>query len=83
MCPWRVLAVGGGLRLLPGFIIDVLGLVCLLPFTRHLAARKMRERAEAQAMRQRAFQDDPFQAQPREGGHRPNVIEGEYERRDK
>ena len=78
-----MLAVGGGLLLLPGFISDVLGLLCLLPFTRRLAARKMRERAEAQALRQRAFQDDPFQAQPREGGHRPNVIEGEYERRDK
>ncbi|MNC78858.1 phage T7 F exclusion suppressor FxsA [compost metagenome] len=61
----------------------MLGLLCLLPFTRHLAARKMRQRAEAQAMRQRAFQDDPSQAQPRDSGHRPNVIEGEYERRDK
>ena len=50
-----MLALGGGLLLLPGFISDVLGLLCLLPFTRHLAARKMRQRAEAQAMRQRAF----------------------------
>ena len=65
------------------FCFAVLFLLCLLPFTRHLAARKMRERAEAQAMRQRAFQDDPFQARPSDGGHRPNVIEGEYERRDK
>src|SRR5690606_39605502 len=76
-----MLALGGGLLLLPGFISDVLGLICLLPFTRHLAARKLRQRAEAQAMRQRAFQDDPFQARP-DAGHRPNVIEGEYERRD-
>jgi UPF0716 protein FxsA len=77
-----MLAVGGGLLLLPGFISDVLGLLCLLPFTRRLAAARC-ERAEEQAMRQRAFQDDPFQAQPRDPGHRPNVIEGEYERRDK
>ena len=35
-----MLAVGGGLLLLPGFISDVLGLLCLLPFTRRLAARK-------------------------------------------
>lgn len=78
-----MLAVGGGLLMIPGFISDVLGLLCLLPFTRQLAARKMRERAQAQATRQRAFQDDPLQGQPpRDGSHRPNVIEGEYERRD-
>jgi len=78
-----MLAVGGGLLLIPGFISDVLGLLCLLPFTRKLVANRLRRRAEEQAMRQRAFQDDPFQAQPRDSGQRPNVIEGEYERRDK
>ncbi|QXH52489.1 membrane protein FxsA [Pseudomonas fakonensis] len=78
-----MLAVGGGLLLIPGFISDVIGLLCLLPFSRRLVASKLRQRAEQQAMRQRTFQDDPFQAQPRDGGHRPNVIEGEYERRDK
>ena len=29
-----LIAVGGGLLLLPGFISDVFGLLCLLPFTR-------------------------------------------------
>ncbi|MDR6712800.1 UPF0716 protein FxsA [Pseudomonas hunanensis] len=77
-----MLAVAGILLLIPGFISDVLGLIFLLPFTRKLAARKMRQRAEAQAMRQRAFQDDPFNARPPEGAQRPNVIEGEYQRRD-
>ena len=78
-----VTAMGGVLLIVPGFITDVFGVLCLLPFTRHFLIRKVRERAQAQAMRQRAFQDDPFQAQPRDSGHRPNVIEGEYERRDK
>lgn len=77
-----MLAVGGGLLLLPGFISDVIGLICLLPVTRHLAVRKLRARAEAQAARQRAFQDAPFEARARDGIQRPNVIEGEYERRD-
>ncbi|MNJ65944.1 phage T7 F exclusion suppressor FxsA [compost metagenome] len=79
-----MLALGGGLLLLPGFISDVIGLVFLLPFTRRLLARKMRERAEAQAMRQRAFGDDPFVSRPGPGAHprQPNVIEGEYEHRD-
>lgn len=53
-----MLALGGGLLILPGFISDVLGLVMLLPFTRRLLANKMRQRAEEQAMRQRAFADD-------------------------
>ncbi|MNF08491.1 hypothetical protein D3C80_2089270 [compost metagenome] len=45
----------------------------------------MRERAEAQAMRQRAFGDDPFMGHPGNPGgqsRQPNVIEGEYEHRD-
>ena len=80
-----LLAVGGGLLLVPGFITDVLGLICLLPFTRRLIGRRLRERAEAQAMRQRAFSDDPFAGRPGAPGgtpRQPNVIEGEYEHRD-
>jgi UPF0716 protein FxsA len=80
-----MLAVGGGLLILPGFISDVLGLICLLPFTRRLASRKMRERAEEQAIRQRAFADELQARRPQgpDGNLRqPNVIEGEYEHRD-
>ncbi|MBA1202436.1 membrane protein FxsA [Pseudomonas capeferrum] len=77
-----MLAMAGGLLLIPGFISDVLGLVCLLPVTRRLLARKLGERAEAQAMRQRAFRDDPLNPQPGQSPQRPNVIEGEYKRRD-
>lgn len=74
-----VIAVGGGLLLLPGFISDVLGLLCLLPFTRRLLVNKLRQRAAAQAMRQRAFFDDQA---ARSGQTHPRVLEGEYERRD-
>ncbi|KJK07926.1 MULTISPECIES: FxsA family protein [Pseudomonas] len=80
-----MLALGGGLLLLPGFISDVIGLIFLLPFTRRLIGRKMRARAEAQAMRQRAFGDDPFMTRPGSANgqpRQPNVIEGEYEHRD-
>jgi UPF0716 protein FxsA len=81
-----MLALAGGLLILPGFISDVIGLVMLLPFSRRLLANKMRQRAEEQAMRQRAFADD-LQARggpaPREPlGREPNVIEGEFEHRD-
>lgn len=73
-----VIAVGGGLLLLPGFISDLFGLVCIIPFTRRLIIRRVLQRAARQAERQRAFSDDPLaRNQPRH-----NVIEGEYERRD-
>ncbi len=83
-----IIAIAGGLLILPGFISDVLGVFLLLPFTRKLVARKIRERAEAQAMRQRAFADDlqarggPAAPNGPASGRQPNVIEGEYEHRD-
>ena len=81
-----MMALGGGLLIVPGFISSVFGLVMLLPITRRLLANKMRQRVEEQAIRQRAFADD---LQPRGGptprqplGREPTVIEGEFEHRD-
>ena len=73
------IALGGGLLLLPGFISDLIGLVCLLPFSRRLLVNRLLRRLEEQALRQRAFADD---LAARSGQTRPNVIEGEFERRD-
>ncbi|MDY0917911.1 FxsA family protein [Pseudomonas viridiflava] len=89
-----MVAVGGGLLLLPGFISDILGVICLLPVTRRLLISKVRQRAEAQAMRQRAFADDlQSRADEQTANSRahaihqptrePDVIEGEFEHRDK
>jgi len=78
-----MMTVGGGLLVLPGFISDVLGLICLMPFTRRVLVSKVRQRAEAAASRQRAFADDLRSAGPtnpgagRPGARRPEVIEGE------
>lgn len=79
-----LIAVGGGLLLLPGFISDAFGVLCLIPFTRRLLVNKVRLRAAEQAMRQRAFYDDlsARSGQTRPGVAQPNVLEGEYERRD-
>ncbi|MBU1331330.1 MAG: membrane protein FxsA [Gammaproteobacteria bacterium] len=77
-----LIAVGGGLLLLPGFISDIFGVLCLIPFTRRLLVNKVRLRAAEQAMRQRAFYDSPAGQAQRPDGARPNVLEGEYERRD-
>jgi UPF0716 protein FxsA len=78
-----MMTVGGGLLVLPGFISDVLGLICLMPFTRRLLVSGVRRRAQAHAARQRAFADDlnaggafnPGASRP--GARKPDVIEGE------
>lgn len=78
-----LIAVGGGLLLLPGFVSDLFGLLCLLPVTRRLMVRRLRQRAAEQALRQRAFADElAARTGARPDGARPNVIEGEYQRHD-
>lgn len=74
-----MLAVAGLLLLFPGFISDVLAVLCLLPMTRNLLLRKLRQKAEEQARRQRAFADDLAARQ----SQRTNVIDGEYKRHDR
>ncbi|KAB0548282.1 membrane protein FxsA [Pseudomonas argentinensis] len=77
-----MMAVGGGLLLLPGFISDAIGILCLLPFTRRWLVERVRQRAAEQAARQRAFADDLAARNGQPGSTKPNVLEGEYERRD-
>lgn len=36
-----VLAVGGALLVTPGFVTDVIGFCCLIPYTRHVLAKKL------------------------------------------
>ncbi|MBX9913698.1 MAG: membrane protein FxsA [Pseudomonadaceae bacterium] len=79
MLEGMLLALGGGLLFLPGFISDVLALFCLLPFVRRALVSVELRRAEQKAVRQRAFADD---LQARSGASQPNVIEGEFEHRD-
>lgn len=87
-----LIAVGGGLLLLPGFISDLFGLLCLFPFTRRALVDRLRRRVLEQALRQRAFADEqqvdagsnrPGAPPSRVQEARPNLIEGEFERRDR
>ncbi|MCQ4314189.1 membrane protein FxsA [Stutzerimonas sp. VN223-3] len=79
-----MMAVAGGLLFLPGFLSDIIALLVLFPPSRKLFLGIVRRRVEAQAERRRAFADDLRQQQEhRAGPQRPNVIEGEWERRDK
>ena len=65
-----VIVAGGALLLLPGFLSDVAGLLCLIPFTRRLiAAWLVKSRLGLQ----------PGQPQ---GSSEPKVIEGEFKRED-
>ncbi len=80
MLQGMLMAVGGGLLFLPGFISDALALVILFPPTRKLLFGALTRRIEARAQPQRAIHED---IQARSGPQRPNVIEGEWERRDR
>jgi UPF0716 protein FxsA len=80
-----MIAIGGGLLILPGFISDVVALLVLFPPTRRMLLGLVSRRFEARVRRQRAFAED-LQArhqQRQPGAQPPNVIEGEWERRDK
>ena len=79
-----MMAIAGGLLFQPGFLSDIVALLVLFPPTRRLFLNFLGRRVEAQAQRRRAFADDLRQQQERHAGsQRPNVIEGEWERRDK
>ncbi|MBN0989794.1 FxsA family protein [Amphritea pacifica] len=48
-----VLAVGGALLLTPGFVTDVIGFLCLIPYTRKALARQVMSRFTVVAMSHR------------------------------
>ncbi|MHB0763148.1 FxsA family protein [Stutzerimonas sp. NM35] len=84
MLQGMLMVVAGGLLFLPGFISDFVALLLLFPPSRKLFLGVLGRRAEAQAQRRRAFADElRRQHEQPTGAQRPNVIEGEWERRDK
>ena len=89
-----VLAVGGALLVTPGFVTDVIGFSCLIPFTRQSFAKALLSRFTIIASEQRHlasaefYSHDPFSNQQPHSRDRSqnvsqgDVIEGEYERKD-
>lgn len=80
-----LLVVGGGLLFLPGFISDVIGILCLLPFVRQWLIKRIAKHMDQSATRSRQFYaqsttytEHSGPAEPRE----TQVIEGEFERKD-
>ncbi|MGH1462208.1 MAG: FxsA family protein [Neptuniibacter sp.] len=89
-----VLAVGGALLVTPGFVTDVIGFSCLIPYSRKAFAKSLLSRFTVIATEERHrsstnfYAQDPFsqQSKPSDGQPQNNiegdVIEGEYERKD-
>jgi len=77
-----LILIGGLLVLLPGFVSDVLGLLCLLPPTRRLLGRALvgwaLTRGRATVVRVRATRG-PAGGPPGPGGGAGRVIDGEIE----
>lgn len=69
-----ILAVGGLLFFLPGFISDALGLLCLFPLTRHLLARYWLRRMGGKGN----FIHSPMNHQATPNSE--DIIEGEFRR---
>lgn len=67
-----LVALGGVLMVLPGFLGDVLGLLCLLPFTRWLPRALFARTVARQSTRSGSSNQTP-----RDGAAPPRVIEGE------
>lgn len=84
MLQGMLMVVAGGLLFLPGFLSDIGALALLFPPSRNLLLGVLVRRAEVQAQRRRAFADELHRQQEQHArAQRPNVIEGEWERRDK
>jgi UPF0716 protein FxsA len=72
-----LILVGGTLLVTPGFVTDVLGLFCVLPFTRPLARRVL---ARMVAKRIQTVNLPPYPGAPGPGPQRPDsVVPGEVD----
>lgn len=69
------LAVGGALLLTPGFLTDVVGFLCLIPWTRRMLVRA--------ALRRMNVTWGPPPGGPGTGGADRRTLEGDYRRHDR
>ncbi len=85
-----VLAVGGALLLTPGFVTDVVGFLCLIPFTRKSFAKLVMSRFTVVAMAQQQKgenSENPFvhhasPLNPQSKKQDGDVIDGDFRRED-
>ncbi len=80
-----LLVLAGGLLFLPGFISDVIGLVCLLPFTRSWLIKRIglyMTKGAGQTAGFYSSRQTYSQHTTETPRHQAQIIEGEYERKD-
>ncbi|MBU2967468.1 FxsA family protein [Amphritea sp. 2_MG-2023] len=85
-----VLAVGGALLLTPGFVTDVIGFFCLIPFTRQWLARQAMSRFTIVAMSHRQENPDvddaldhrQYPSHHSDTGKSGDIIDGDFRRED-
>ncbi|KGK41028.1 biotin--acetyl-CoA-carboxylase ligase [Nitrincola sp. A-D6] len=84
-----VLAVGGALLVTPGFVTDVVGFCCLIPYTRkalvHFLSQRMTVVTSMQATSTPPPHSPPFGDAPGHSESTPrsgDIIDGEYTRKD-
>ncbi|UTW03904.1 membrane protein FxsA [Amphritea atlantica] len=85
-----VLAVGGALLLTPGFVTDVIGFLCLIPYTRKALARQVMSRFTVVAMSHRQSgvepEDSIYHRQhppgSRDTDQNGDIIDGDFRRED-
>lgn len=80
-----LLAMGGVLLFVPGFISDVLGLLCLLPMTRHWLGKRVNvHMAQGAARSQHFYTQSSSSTEPQQPSsvRQTQTIEGEFERKD-
>lgn len=92
-----ILAVGGALLVTPGFVTDLIGFCCLIPYTRKAIAQAAAKQFTVVSAGQAGgaafhhsstiYESDASasafrEAKPSSSNHRPDVIDGEYVRKD-
>ena len=77
------LAVGGALLITPGFFTDIIGFICLLPFTRRGIIRNLMQSARFVAYSAQNYQQNTYtHTAPHREREETHTIEGEYRRDD-
>jgi UPF0716 protein FxsA len=85
-----VLAVGGALLLTPGFVTDVIGFLCLIPYTRKALARQVMSRFTVVAMSHRQngvapediINHGPDSPRSQNTDRNGDIIDGDFRRED-
>ncbi|RAU19709.1 biotin--acetyl-CoA-carboxylase ligase [Nitrincola tibetensis] len=80
-----VLAVGGALLVTPGFVTDVIGFCCLIPWSRAVIVRFLSQRFHVIASRQSvhtSYTETSSRPSHTSQGASGDVIDGEYTRKE-